>query len=89
MKTTTNSRQTAHISYIHMHVELYTTTLCYKSIHLHSSNEENSQNKRADLDGSCHRDVLFFQSVDRSWDLIGCIDQDGPVHGVIDSQSFC
>ena len=44
MKTTTNSRQTSHMSHIHMH------TLCYKEIHLHSSNEETSQNKPADLD---------------------------------------
>ena len=43
MKTTTNSRQTSpHISYIHMHTLVYVT----KTIHLHSSNEENSQNKK-------------------------------------------
>ena len=27
-------------------------------------------------------DVLFFQNANRSWILIGCIDQDSPAHGV-------
>ena len=31
---------------------------------------------------SRHCDVLFFQSADRSWVLIGCIDQGGPAHGI-------
>ena len=48
MNTTTNNRQTfAHISYIH-----YTYTMLHTKNHLHSSNEENSQHKRADLDGN-------------------------------------
>ena len=29
-----------------------------------------------------HRDGLLFQSADRSWVLISCIEQDDPVHGV-------
>jgi len=44
LKTTTSSRQiSSHLSYILTH------TLCYKNIHLHSSNEENAQKKRANL----------------------------------------
>ena len=27
-------------------------------------------------------DLILFRSADRSWVLIGCIDQDGPVRGV-------
>ena len=34
------------------------------------------------------RDVLLFQSADRSWVVIGCKDQDGPVHGVGDLARF-
>ena len=33
-------------------------------------------------------DLIFFQSADRSWVLIGCMDQDGPVHGVGDLARF-
>ena len=29
-----------------------------------------------------HVSILFFQIANRSWVLIGFIDQDGPVHGV-------
>jgi hypothetical protein len=29
-----------------------------------------------------HSDVLLFHSADRSWALISCIEQDGPVPGV-------
>ena len=29
-----------------------------------------------------HCDVLFFQSANGSWVLVGFIDQDGPVHGI-------
>ena len=47
MKTTINSRQTSpHVSFIHIH------THGYKNNRSHFSNDENSQNKRADLDGS-------------------------------------
>ena len=34
------------------------------------------------------RDVLLFQSADRSWVVIGCKNQDGPVHGVGDLARF-
>ena len=34
------------------------------------------------------RDVLLFQSADRSWVVIGCKNQDGPVHGVGDLTRF-
>ena len=34
------------------------------------------------------RDVLLFQSADRSWVVIGCKNQDGPVHGVSDLARF-
>ena len=44
IKTTTNSRQTSHIYYIHN----VTKQIC----HFHLSNEENSQNKRANLDSN-------------------------------------
>ena len=33
-------------------------------------------------------DVLLFQSADRSWVVIGCKNQDGPVHGVGDLARF-
>ena len=49
MKTTTTSSQTSrHLYYIHIHKLRYKI----KINHLHSSNEENSQNKRADLRGT-------------------------------------
>ena len=35
-----------------------------------------------------HRDVLLFQNADRSWILIGCIEQDGPIHAVDDLARF-
>ena len=34
------------------------------------------------------RDALLFKSADRSWVVIGCKDQDGPVHGVGDLARF-
>ena len=33
-------------------------------------------------------DLILFQSADRSYVLIGCMDQDGPVHGVGDLARF-
>ena len=33
-------------------------------------------------------DLILFQNADRSWVLIGCMDQDGPVHGVGDLARF-
>ena len=35
-----------------------------------------------------HCDVLLFQNADRSWILIGWIEQDGPVHAVDDLARF-
>ena len=32
--------------------------------------------------------LILFQSADRSWVLTGCMDQDGPVHGVGDLARF-
>ena len=37
---------------------------------------------------SRHCDVLLFQNADRSWILIGFIEQDGPVHVVDDLTRF-
>ena len=54
-----------------------TTTNSRQTFPHASSKEENSQNKRAPAEGTVT--YYFFQSADRSWVLIGCIEQGGPL----------